>query len=196
MRVRVAFCFASAPRAGSQSDADVQPALEACRNALVKEAIDLSEVAQRYVPVEVAAPAGPAPRPPKPVSRTRVLSNAVVTDAEKRAERRQRWTWVALAATLAAAAAYHGHADWARSRAAGQAMGSVAAPAGFVGLPAPPGGVTVLQPSGEAASPEAIAAFKEAERLKGNDVVELPDGTMVVRPRPPKPQATGRAGAP
>ena len=88
MRVRVGVAFATAPPPGSSVDAaavarllgeiddllsevnaltetaatELATALGACRSALVKEAIDFSEAAQRYTPAELTVDEGPLPR--------------------------------------------------------------------------------------------------------------------------------------
>lgn len=207
MRVRVGFAFASAPPPGSNSDSaavaaflgeidallaevnalaadapeELAPALGGCRNALVKEAIDFSEVAQRYVPVEVEAAAATAPSPK--VAGARVLS--VREEGEHPIDRRQRALLVACGVAAAAAAAFHGYNFWARTQAGALAPPvEVAGPPGFTGVAAPGGGPTVLQPTGAGASAAEIESFKEMEKLKGNQVIELPGGAVVVQPRP------------
>lgn|SRR5574341_170812 len=88
MRVRAGFAIASAPPGGSVPDpkavasllgeiddllfevnalasaaqTDIGPALRACRNSLVKEAIDFSEISQRFSRVEVEDLAAPPRR--------------------------------------------------------------------------------------------------------------------------------------
>lgn len=215
MRVRVGFAFASAPPAGSNSDSaavaaflgeidellsevnalavnvpeELVPALGACRNALVKEAIDFSEVAQRYVPVDVEAIPRPDQRKPAAkVAGARVLSQGRVTDAEKRQEKRQRRTWIVFAIAVAIAAAYHGW-SFAQSRRQGAPPPTLPGmPPNTVGMELPGSALKVLMVKpGEQLDPEVLRKFKEDEALKGREVVETSPGVFTSMPAVPAP---------
>lgn len=209
MRVRVGFAFAAAPPPGSDSDsaavaaflgeidallsevsalaanapAEFAPALGACRNALVKEAIDFSETAQRYVPVEVKD-SSRAARPPAKVTGARVLSSTRVSEGEKRQAARQRRGWVALAVAVVVAAAYHGWNYWQQRQAAlSEPIAVPGAPAGMKALAPPRGdGPKVLMPGEGKPAQADVDAFKATEELKGNRVLQTPDGALVVVP--------------
>jgi hypothetical protein len=218
-RVRVAAALATAPGGGEPVDAaavsallaeidgvlsqvsdvasgapeDLQPSLEAVRNALVGEAIDFSEAAQRASPAGAPAVA-PAPAPAGRPSKTRIVS----VDAEpEKTSRRRVAAWIAIAVVIAAGAGYHG---W-RWHKRGTARATLAAglPAGLTQIPGPPGGPRVLVRSSttELPDPAEIARFKAAEEAKGNAVRES-DGMIFIEPAqeaapappPPSPRST------
>jgi hypothetical protein len=217
MRVRVASALATAPQAGEEVDAaalsaligeidglltqvsglaesapeDLQPSLEAVRNALVREAIDFSEAAQRNSPA--AAPAeATAPRPAGKARKTRLLS---VDEAATRPGQRGLAVWIALGVAAALALGYHGWQRYERSRL--RAALSAGLPAGMTQIPGPPGGPRVLvrASSAEAPDPGELARFKAVEEANGNRVREV-DGMIFVEPatreaappaEPPKP---------
>jgi hypothetical protein len=218
-RVRVAAALATVPAAGEPVDAaavsallaeidgllsrvnelasgapeDLQPSLEAVRNALVREAIDFSEAAQRASPAGAPAVV-PAPAPAGRPSKTRIVS----VDAEpERASRRRVAAWIAIAAVIGAGAGYHG---W-RWHKRGTARATLAAglPAGLTQIPGPPGGPRVLVRSSttEPPDPAEIARFKATEEAKGNAVRDS-DGMIFIEPAreaapapsPPSPRST------
>jgi hypothetical protein len=211
MRVRVGFAFASAPPAGSNSDSaavaaflgeidallsevnalaaavpeDMAPALGACRNALVKEAIDFSEVAQRYVPVEVE-PVPQEQRRPAKVAGARVLSDARVSEAEKHYEKRQARIWIALGVAVVVAAAYHGW-SFVQSRQVAVAPPTLPGmPTNTLGIETPGGSLKVLMASPEEPlDPEVLRKFKEDEALKGREVLETAPGVFTSVPAAP-----------
>jgi hypothetical protein len=220
MRVRVGFALATAPPRGSTADptavatllgeideilsevnalAESAPAeravgLGASRNALVKEAIDFSEVAQRYV-VRDADPIPAAPRKPAKAAKAakaapapRVLS--VRSEPEPGPVARSRLLLVAVAVAALVAVAYHGYRYLQRRDAAEVALKPllVPAPAGYRGLNSAAGGPTVLQPTGEPVDRAGVEKFKSDEKAKGNEVIELPSGALLVQPGAAKPQ--------
>jgi hypothetical protein len=211
MRVRVAAALASAPAGGGDVDPaavgallaeidallsdvgalaagaapEVQPSLEAIRNALVKEAIDLSEVAQRLAPAGEASAQQQARTPRAP--QARVLSMSAAEDEAKPA--RRPWMWVALAVSLTIAGAFHGW-NWYQRRAA-LAARPAGVPAGLTEVPLPPGAPRVLRPvsADEQPDPAELEKLKALEEAKGNAVQEI-DGTVLIVPgavpaRPP-----------
>jgi hypothetical protein len=205
MRVRVAAALASAPAPGSPVDegavhtllgdidallsavgglaqtapAEVQGALEAIRNGLVKEAIDFSEVAQR---VGAAAPAKvEAPRASARAAQARVLSiNAGRAAAEPRGS---RWMAALLLACALAAGGFHGWRFWQRRSA--RIAATAGAPEGMTTLAVRPDGSRLLAPAAidRAVDPAELARFEAAEAAKGNVVQPAGGGMLEVRPR-------------
>jgi hypothetical protein len=220
MRVRVASALATAPQPGEEVDAaavsaligeidglltqvnelaesapeDLQASLEAVRNALVHEAIDFSEAAQRASPAAAPAEAA-APHPAakgRKARKTRLLS---VDEAAAGPGRRGLAVWIALGAAVALALGYHGWQRHERSRV--RAALTAGLPAGMTQIPGPPGGPRVLvrASSTEAPDPAELARFKAVEEANGNRVREV-DGMIFVEPatreaappaEPPKP---------
>lgn len=149
MRVRVGVAFATAPPRGASSDSasvaallaeiddllaevnalasdappELAPALGGCRNALVKEAIDFSEVAQRYVAVD-APFAQEAPVVRRRAGVTRVRSSPRVPDGEREHGKRQRMLYWVLAVAILAAGGYHGWQAWTSRQATVVAPGA------------------------------------------------------------------------
>lgn len=202
MRLRVASARASAPARGAEVDgaavqailADIDATLaavnglaagappdllagvEAVRNALVREAIDFSDLAQRIASAgAVAATAARAPARP-------VRARVIAVSAEPRP--RRRWgLWVMFAAALAAAGGYHGWYRWQVRQKVVARLGTLpGAPQGMVLIPGSKRGPAVLYPMG-GAKPERgqVDRFIAQERAKGNDVVELPGGGLEIR---------------
>jgi hypothetical protein len=205
MRARVASALATAPQPGEEVDAavvsaligeidglltqvsevaesapeDLQASLETVRNALVREAIDFSEAAQRASPAAAPAEAA-APRPAAKARKTRLLS---VDEAAARPGRRGLAMWIALGAAVALALGYHGWRRHERSQV--RAALSAGLPAGMTQIPGPPGGPRVLvrASSREAPDPAELARFKAVEEANGNRVREV-DGMIFVEPAP------------
>ena len=214
MRVRVGFALATPPPRGSIAEptavatllgeideilsevnvlADSAPAeravaLGAARNALVREAIDFSEVAQRYVARDADAIPSPPRRTEKAGPAPRVLS--VRSEPEPAPATRRRALLVAVAVAALVAAAFHGYQYLQRHEAQEAALTPllVPAPAGFRGLDAGAGGPIVLQPTGEPVDRADVERFKADEKAKGNEVTELPSGALLVQPGAAQPR--------
>jgi hypothetical protein len=212
-RVRVALALATAPPPGGGVDtgavsallaeidallsdvnalvpgapAALQPSLEAIRNALVKEAIDLSEVAQRLAAGDAVSPVVPtAPRAPA-AARTRVLA---MGPEEKESNARGRVLALLFGAALVATATYHGLGYANRGAEYVAAPTIPGAPASAVAVtPKPittPGGGTMTvigSADGKPFDPEALERFTAQERAKGNVVREIGPGVYVSAPR-------------
>lgn len=215
MRVRVAIALATAPQApGAATDPaavsallaemdgllsevnalltaappETQPALEQVRNALVKEAIDFSEIAHRASSAEPPAPAAAEAEQRASARRaagTRVLAieSAAEREAGRSASRRRAGLWVGLAVAAAVAAAFHGE-RLLRAREAASAL-----PAGRTGAPADalisatpaPGSAVVIQGSGgRPLTPEELKRIEDAEFLRGNAVHVVGRAVLVV----------------
>jgi hypothetical protein len=208
MRVRVAVALATAPAPGGEVDvgavsallgdidallsdvnalaaaapAEVQPALEQVRNALVKEAIDFSEAAHRVQPAEPIPAAEPQPTAPRGrAAQTRVVSVAskAEVEADEHQQKRQRRYWSALAVAVAAAAAFHGY-SYVQGK-------PVEIPLGVGALSNAassdvPGGRMVRAPDGGAFDPAELKRFAEDEALKGNSIREIRPGVVLVMP--------------
>jgi hypothetical protein len=167
---------------------ELQPSLEAIRNALVKEAIDLSEVAQRLAgPVEAAAqPARRAPRAPQ----ARVLS---ISGAENADRPRNTKLFVALAIAAIGAAAFHGNAWLRRRNAPLERPPSIAgAPSGMIAPPTAERGPQVLVPGIGPTNPDEVERFKLQQKLKGNEVQEVEGGALLVFPPGSRPESAPR----
>ena len=211
MRLRVADALGSVPPAGSPVDTaalsttlgeidallsevapilsaapeELKPALEAIRNALVSEAIDFSEAAQRVAGSGAAAPAKVAPRP----AQARLLSVDVL-ERDEPGRGRQVWMAVLLAASVLLAAVYHGLHWYHRYQARRPVPGL---PAGMVEHGAPGGPRMVMpQSTDRVVDPAEVAKFKAAEEAKGNIVIDTGGGPLFITPAPPhgppKPQ--------
>jgi len=207
LRYRVAFALSTAPAPGSPVDAgggnlllteidEALPALkdvaerlparaseiDAIRNALVKEAVDLSEMLHRIQP---GAPIAPVPAAAPDPRRTTGRMRVDVTQAPPPAARKRTGMWVTFAVVVALGAAFHTRQYWLR-RAGGEQAGFPGAPAGLVG--AQPSGETlsVLLPGEKAPSKAELERFRNEQAAKGNEVAELPSGGLLVLP--------GRAG--
>jgi hypothetical protein len=232
MRVRVAVALATAPQAGAAVDdgavssllaeidgllskvnaliagapIELQPSLEEIRNVLVKEAIDFSEAAHPGAPTDAPAhPAGITTAAERKVAHTRLLS--VTTAAEQQVEaavaKRQRSAWIALAAAVIAAGAFHGY-DFVRRRAliAAEAAAQRATRSGAPGdarvFETVQGAPIVIQSAGgRPFTAEELRRMEEEESLRGNSVRQTGPSSVVIVPgggpgAPPAP-APGRA---
>jgi hypothetical protein len=213
MRLRVADALASAPPTGSPVDTaalssilgqidallaevapllpgapeELSPALESIRNALVSEAIDFSEAAQR---VAAQVPAIPAAEikgySERRAAQARVLTSEKETEQD-RIEKRKRTVWLVVAAALlVAVGGFHAIRYWQKS-------------SFFAALPPPevPGmqifrsggaGPVVLTPTGKV-DKAALERFLAAQEALGKQVYEMQNGSFVVLPRgvPPPP---------
>jgi hypothetical protein len=222
MRVRVAAALATAPAPGGAVDAgavsaflveidgllsdvsalaagappEVQASIEAVRNALVKEAIDFSEAAQRASPAGALAPAAPA-APRARTGETRVLSMTAAPE-EVASPRRQRALVAGLVVAALATAAFHGYRYWAGSVRVRQAPTLPGAPAGAIATPGDvpnvPNAPKVLHSAGgEAFDRSELKAFAAQEARKGNTVHEIAPGAIMVVPGEGAPAPGGRS---
>jgi hypothetical protein len=213
MRVRVALALATQPSSGGAVDTvavtalladidallsdvnviaqsappELQPGLEEVRNALVKEAINFSEAAQRAGTAEVA-PAAPAAPRARAATHARVLS---VSTEEKPA--RQSWALIVMVAVvLLAVLAYHGN-EWLNRKAPPALPSLPGAPAGMTASPPAKNGTRLLLPAGGGGPPSAaeVERFKQQEQARGNEVRELQGGGLLVVPRQ-SPEQSGK----
>jgi hypothetical protein len=205
-RVRVAAALATAPAPGAEIDgaavsaflaeidgilsdvnalaqqapAELQPSLEAVRNALVKEAIDLSDVVHRLAPAGAApAPeARPAVRAPPQARLLSVSATAEVGRPPSRA------IWIALAVAVTISGIAHGPSVLKRFGPRAEPPSTLpGAPGGTIARPAPPSGPQIVLPGERPAGPVELERFKLEQGLRGNDVQELGGGVLVVRPK-------------
>jgi hypothetical protein len=155
--------------------AELQPGIEAARNALVKEAIGFTDaIAAALAPAEErrAAAGRPAER-----SVARVITNERAGETEAR--RRPVALFVALAVVVAIAAGYHANRLYRRP---GPPRAHFAgAPANTIG--SDQGGLKVFSvlPGRKIDSGE-LEQLRAAERAKGNVVKEIGPGTYVIKP--------------
>jgi hypothetical protein len=208
MRLRVGAALGTAPSRGTRVDGDalsallaeidavlaavaslaaeapqtVQLSLDGIREALVKEAIDLSEAAQAIAPVEAPAPAAAPPRPRAVAApRTRVLS---VSEGEDREPPASRKLMVVFILCLLGAGAFWGvrllgRPSAARVPVAGAPSNALAA------VPAKNGVQIVRSADGKPFAPDELRAYVQQEAAKGNSVREVSPGVVVVVPPPP-----------
>jgi hypothetical protein len=162
--------------------AELQPGIEAARNALVREAIGFTDaIAVALVPAEGQPAATLVERRPA----ARVITNES-TEATPQ-QRRPAALWIALAVVLVIALGYHANRLYHRPP---------PPRASFPGAPANTAGMargetkffTVLP--GKAVDPAELERFRSAERARGNVVEEVGPGHYVSRPA--TAQARGR----
>jgi hypothetical protein len=160
---------------------ELKPSLEAIRNALVKEAIDFSEAAQRNAPAG-AAPAGTpgqAARLTGRAAQARVLS---ISEREEPESRGPLIGWMLLGFALVAAGGFHGYRYWARKQLMASRPTLPGQPAGMVLVSAARGAPQVLIPlKGASVDPVEIERFKAQQRAKGLEVEELMGGALSIR---------------
>lgn len=225
MRVRVACALATAPAAAGAVDTgavsallaeidalladvntlaqgappDLQSSLEAVRNALVREAIDFSEAAQRAAPVELAGTSPSARAPSARAAQARMIS--VSSTAEKQVAEaetgRQRRLFVVLGVAAVAAVAFHGYRYWLRTRGWNEPATRAGAPARALVVSGPRAADPVLVHSGDGKpfSRAELNRLVEEERLRGNAAQELGPGVVLITPAPQpasQPPATPR----
>jgi hypothetical protein len=203
LRWQVAAAVASAPQAGPVDEGAVKAILsgidevlaelkvasdgaspevlrvvETVRHALVKEAIDLTELVQRLVPAgagtEEAGPAAATPqRPRTPLERIRFDS------PQAAGPRKGGGIWVALVLAVAAAGAYHGYRYVTRK------------PPAEITFPGAPSGTVAIQrgarrivtiPVGKQVDRGEVEKYLAKERDRGNEVTEVAPGTWVIEP--------------
>ncbi|ABC80467.1 hypothetical protein [Anaeromyxobacter dehalogenans] len=202
MRLRVASARASAPAGGAEVDRaavqamladldatlaavnglaagappEIVPGVEAVRNALVREAIDFSDLAQRVA--SAGAVAATAARAPARPAQARVLA----VSAEP-GPRRPWGLWVMLALALAAGGGYHGWYRWHVRHKVVARLGTLpGAPQGMVLLPGARAAPRILIPLGGATiDPAEVERFKAQQRAQGNEVREIDGGGLELR---------------
>jgi hypothetical protein len=159
----------------SGAPAELTPALESVRNALVSEAINFSEAASKLSsgPAPVAAPTAFSTRG------ARVLSVETVEPVEPRGRGKQIFMVVVLVLVAAAVGAYHFSNRVRRPSAPAPTFNG--APAGTVALDK--GKVRTLQaPAGSSLDPAHVMEFEAAEKAKGNTVREVVPGVWISEP--------------
>jgi len=206
MRLRVADALAGVPPEGSPVDAsalsatlveidallsevapllslvppELVPALEAIRNALVSEAINFSEAAQRVAGSTAAVAERAAPRP----AQARLLS-VDVREGLTPGSGRQIWMAILLGAAVLLGVIYHGLHWYQRHQVHRPVPGL---PGGMSAEGAPPGGPRMIVPQ-SADRPvdlDEVARFKAAEEAKGNIVIDTGGGPLLIAPAPPR----------
>jgi hypothetical protein len=160
-----------------------QPALEAIRNALVREAVDFSEAVHRLTsagaPPPIQEASRQAPRGPSSSSRgqpatSRVLSLQSGEGEEVQEERRRRGPIAVLVAVLLLGAGYHAWGYLNRP--------APVAPRTYDGAPAgtralvTPNGSWLLAVPGASLDKAQLDRFKEQELKKGNKLLEVSPG--------------------
>ena len=223
LRLRVALALASVPAPGSPVDdgavqallgeldaalgrlkaaaegcpADALPGLEALRTALVREAIDLTEVVQRLGPagapaaLPAAAPAAAA-RPVPRKARRPAETDFVVEVADESSGRKVLWTLLALA--LLAGVAFHVHRYLTRP--VPPSVHVPGAPAGSVATrPAAGKPVVLVKPNGAFDAAE-LETLRAQEEIRGKTVRQLSPGTVLIERSRPRAGAPGAAEPP
>jgi hypothetical protein len=182
--------LAEVNRLATTVPADLQPPFALIRNALVKEAVDFSEVAH-----QVASPASDQPEaaPARPSARaatTKVLSvHAGPREELPEDSRRRAGPVVLLVSILLLAAAIHGYQFLARP--------AVLPPKTFDGAPANTmaienGTTSILKAlPGTRVDPAELARFVAQEERKGRAVREIGSGRWIIEPAP-----TGKGSTP
>ncbi len=182
-------------QAGENAPAQVQPELERVRNALVREAIDLTEAVQRFVrapaPAAVPAPARAAAR-----AATRVLTVSAPSARDRAEARRPRALYVVLGIAVLAALAFHGYRFLVRSRAAPAGLERFpGAPANVAALPGVASGPRPLVTTdGKPPSAQALETFRDEQALRGNEVREVAPGAYLVVPAGRGARPAGASG--
>jgi hypothetical protein len=169
---------------------EAQRAMENVRHALVKEAIDLTEAQQQVLPAESVKEITSSYKV-APATSSRSVGRTTFAPVETRApERSQPWGLIVVfGGALAAAGAYHGYRYVNRPRPTAGAV--TGAPVGASAVVAP-GRKLVVLPAGPRPDPAEVESFKNLERAKGNEVVEIMPGTFEVRPAGSAPPSAAR----
>jgi hypothetical protein len=163
---------------------ELTPSLEAVRNGLVKEAIDLSEAAQR---VGSAEPLPAAARTPsRRAAATRVISVERGDGAEPEA-RSPRWQIALLVAVLALAGAYHGWRWNERRTAPQQVISFSGAPENTIGVERGRTRLLLVVP-GKTVNPDELQRYRTQQEALGNVVREIAPGTWAIE----APSGAGR----
>jgi hypothetical protein len=163
----------------------LRPALEATRNALVKEAVDFSEVSHAATPIEGAGPesasAEVALRRPS-VSGARVLRiDSAATEAAPR--RRSLVLPVFLVIAALAAAGFHAYRWYQKEQLLAAMRTLPGAPERMLLVPGPASGPQLLIPlDGKLPARDQVERFKAQQSLRGFTVVEQKGGALMVTP--------------
>ncbi len=182
-----------------QAEPEVKLALESIRNALVREAIDLSDDVHRLVPSEVPAePAMTRPVTGRTAAAARFLSDKAGEDEEEVAGRKRgRVVWILLALAVLGAGAVHGYRWWTLETAVSQLPTYPGQPEGMRLLPAPPGSrVRELVPGKGPVDPAQVERFKAQQRLMGNTVTDTTGGGLRITAEGAKAPSADKKGAP
>lgn len=203
MRLRVAAAVAAAPPPGGPVDSPAlqailaeldgllarvnallqgvpdaaRPGLESIRNALVKEAVELGEVAARAAGASAAAARPAAPRRP---AAARMISAGPRRAAP--APRRPPALLVLLVLVAVPVLGYHGWTWRTRHRPAPPAAFE-GAPAGTMGSGRGANRVLMAVP-GKRVDPAELERFRALEASRGNQLRELAPGTWAIEPAP------------
>jgi hypothetical protein len=205
VRLRVAEALASMPPAGSPVDTaalsailgqidgllaevapllqgapeELLPALEAVRNALVSEAIDFSEAAQRLAKID-EVPTAPRPISAKAAT-ARVIS--IETETEQRPGRRRAWVpYAFLAVAVALAVAYHVWRQVSMSNVHPQ-LALPGAPSNTISSVQSLDGPSIIVSKTGRFDPAELQRFRAEQDLKGNKVEEVSPGVLKVTPQ-------------
>jgi hypothetical protein len=172
-----------------QAEPEVKLALESIRNALVREAIDLSDDVHRLVPSELPAEPSMARPVTGRTAAVRFLSDKAGEDQEEvTGRKRGRVVWVLLALVVLAAGAFHGYSWWKTEQVVAQMKRLPGQPERMMLLPAPPGATTrELVPMGGVPDRAEVEHFKSQQRALGNTVTETSLGWLVIKPAAPPP---------
>jgi hypothetical protein len=164
-----------------------QLALEAVRNALVREAVNFSEAAHRLGEGSEPAPSVTArPHAPASAATPRVLSVQAGSDVvDERETRRRRTIWAIFAVVILAGAAVHGYRYFQREKAISALPSIPGAPDGMMLLPSRPGMPRTLMPVKGAPDRQQLEKFRAQQLLLGYKVIEQAGGVLVIVPVPP-----------
>jgi hypothetical protein len=204
LRYRIETALATAPAAGAPIDLDAGRALlaavddvlaamtslgaspraaeaDAIRRALVKEAVDLSELLQRLAPRHGApAPAASgAAIAPSRSSVARVLATDAI--AEGQVARRSRRAWIALAVVTVLGGGFHAY-RWAARPPPPKLPTLAGLPEQALGFEKPGGGRMIVSKDGAPLTAGELAAFRRAEEAAGRVIREVAPGIFVSAP--------------
>jgi hypothetical protein len=155
---------------------------DAIRHALVKEAVDFSELLQRLTMPEAAAmPAALSGKADEPRTRTSVPATRVVVPATAGEDRGSRGGWIALAVVALLVGAWHGQRLLGRPAPAPRPTVD-GAPDGAFGYRAADGSRVVISATGKPMPPAQADAFREREAAAGRTVREVAPGVFVSAP--------------
>ncbi|HEY7726527.1 MAG TPA: hypothetical protein VH880_14420, partial [Anaeromyxobacteraceae bacterium] len=176
--------LASLKEVGAAVPAPTVALIDALRNALVKEAVDLTDAVHRIAP-QAPPPHAPSIGERRPARREEHRA-AEPTWAPARVRARGRWALPALlAASAVAAAAYHGW-QLLQRRSLAQRIQVPGAPAGMRAIGAS-GAPVLVDEERRTPHPAVLQRFKEEQAARGRTVLEAGPGVLLVVPEPPAP---------